>query len=203
MSGDPNDIYPVFYATRTPAMIGEDGNQFITYDSPMKLNNGDGMDAPSGIFYAPISGYYYLSFTGVLQKENEQATVQFVKVNSSGIMIVVASGHANASQVKGSVFPINLSMGVFLLQNDMIFARMFGNFGVSNPVGQAPYQGSLITFIGFLVQAAPGSNDFKVIIFGCFSCIIANKLLIESNRIIIKFLPEIFLYRPLTTHQLI
>ena len=36
--------YPTFHATRQGMVIGENGGKIVTYDSPLKLNNGGSMD---------------------------------------------------------------------------------------------------------------------------------------------------------------
>ena len=161
MNGIRDDSYPVFYASRLSAMNGKKNfTNVVTYDSPLKLNNGDSMNGSTGIFQAPKSGIYYFSFTGLKAREKVQATVHFIKINNAtSAKTVVAVGHANSSQLKSDstlFVPIYVTINLFLAQGDQVYVRLFGKLGVLNTSVSGDdwaFQSSLITFTGFLVQA--------------------------------------------------
>ena len=137
LTPEPNGVYFSAYLDEG-LNIGSDSEYFPITFNHVLLNHGNGFDAESGTFTAPLSGYYSFHFDGGQWKHGTSDTSNLVKVykNSQVMLEMYDSGptyghyqhlHFSFEEILNQGETINLKM----YQDDWLYASRFNRISFS------------------------------------------------------------------------
>ena len=154
-----SDPYPAFFAQRSaPLTTSQDsGDVTIAYDQ-VSVNLAGGFNGQSGIFTAPIQGFYYFSFLA----SYSQISAHIVKNQNEKIASALAM--QNVCQVTdiSCSFPAEAEAAVLLQVGDQVSVQLHNSAGFLH-ASDVQQEENTLSFTGFLLSSL---NQVRKVLFG-------------------------------------
>ena len=116
----------------------------MTYDESV-INVGDGMNLQSGIFTAPISGYYFFSFSGLGYDEDSFLYVD-VRIYKNGVFLFYIKDFGSMKVTSSTFQTRNLAYSWItkLQEGDSINLRVFNGQLWADSYQRITFNGQLL-----------------------------------------------------------